>query len=303
MFLRLGYPAAVVRKLDLRYRLSVSLCKATVASMSTYLCQMFLNSKYSRTGRSHKNGGRSSATSSRLATAPPSAADEAAEAIGNVSGNPVAVISPDFQSSLYAGETSTNDLNRRMLVDDENEITAATTLRELAEYVQPLDSRHRVDQNGHQSVAEDASNSNHSPLQNSSGRDRPTESTRLWEKLLDTDPTLRTSIRDAGQMAYLGESFPVSYFLQNYASTSVADGASLKSKRDDLVPRLHFQVGPPSSSEDSIVRNSGVKAPDGHVLPGGQSQLEYLYRNGCFETPSMQLQNSLFEAYFEYFHP
>ena len=260
-----------------------------------------------RANRSRKDGNRASMSSSRLATPPISNHQDPVDNLQN--GMCITAITPEPESNVYQGGSLTDDSSWRAIADESNHITAARALRQLADHVQPPDEGHQGDQNDHQSrqyVADDlaqSTTSGPSPHERGSGKERPTESTRLWERLLDTDPTLRTSIRDAGQMAYLGESFPVSYFLQNYASNSAADGAALKRKADDPTPRLHFQVEPPSTSTDRAMNTPAVKAPDGHVLPGGQYQLEYLYRNGCFEAPPMEVQKWLFEAFFEYFYP
>ena len=124
---------------------------------------------------------------------------------------------------------------------------------------------------------------------------------RLWESLLDTDPNLRTSIREAGQMTYLGESFPVGYFMKFFLqkvsnmSTGVTDSRNQTSQ-------LHYQVRSPTATQTLSEFLLQVQTPDGHTLSGG-SKLNYLSENKCFEKLPLEILAPLVSSYFECFHP
>ena len=132
--------------------------------------------------------------------------------------------------------------------------------------------------------------------------DDNSSSERIWERLLDTDPQLRTSIQEAGQMTYLGESFPVAYFIKQFLQKSSNKSRGVGASGNPT-SQLHYEVRPPSASQNFRDLLVQVQTPDGHTLSGGLIQLNYLLQNKCFEVPSMEMLTPLVSAYFEFFHP
>jgi len=126
-------------------------------------------------------------------------------------------------------------------------------------------------------------------------------SPRLWEKLVDTDPSQQTVIRNGGQIAYLGESFAISEIVRHYGRYHTSRSSAMRISESEEASQLHFPV----YQSANIVEDSPslpVRSSDGHLIPGGQIYLDFLTQFGCFDLPSIGLQIEFFEAYFECFH-
>ena len=133
--------------------------------------------------------------------------------------------------------------------------------------------------------------------------------TRFWEKFLDKDSEFIICVSEEDQIVCLGNSFPLSYYLGQYAKANKLEGpranAAADLPRPTIMEHPHIpssnDPGPNATIEDALTETKVVNQEQRDSW--SQTQFDHLTRCGCFEVPSMEVQKALFEAYFECFHP